>query len=128
MQFTTTKSKICPVSCVQKGVSQAPSLYGLLYLITRDTNKSSIGKFSVVAKPGSMREARKTGEPELPMAGIEAILLAYFFGTEPRNAADMMREDFMQEFESYNWLHLGTHGSLDLEAPFHSSLSLKEKL
>ncbi|KAK3172833.1 hypothetical protein OEA41_006158 [Lepraria neglecta] len=113
---------------MQKGVSQAPSLYGLLYLITRDTNKSSIGKFSVVAKPGSLREARKTGEPELPMAGIEAILLAYFFGTEPRNAADMTREDFMQEFESCNWLHLGTHGSLDLEAPFHSSLSLKEKL
>ena len=69
---------------MQKAASQAPSLYGLLYLITRDISKNSIGKFSLVAKPGSLREARKTREPDFPMAGIEAILLAYFFSTEPR--------------------------------------------
>lgn len=113
---------------MQKAVSQAPSLYGLLYLMTRDTDKSSSSRPFVMAKPGSLRQARKTREQELPMAGVEALLLADLFGTKPRNAADITREDFIQEFGLCDWLHLGTHGSLDLDAPFHSSLSLKERL
>ena len=111
-----------------KGVSQTPSLYGLLDLMTRETNKSALGRFCAVAKPGSLRESTRTGEKQLPMAGVEVILLANLFGTEPRNAAHMTREDFMHEFETCDWLHLGTHGSVDLESPFHSSLSLEEKL
>ena len=114
---------------IQKAVSQAPSFYHLLYLMACNGLKGPLGRFCAVAKPGkSSKKTRNTDEMELPMAGIETMLIALLFGTKPRNAAEMTREDLMKDFESCDWLHLGTHGSLDADAPFHSSLSLKEKL
>ena len=114
---------------IQKAVSQAPSLYNLLYLMARNGPRSPLGRFCAVAKPGKpSKKTRNTDEVELPMAGIESMLIALLLGTKPRNAQEMTREDMMKDFESCDWLHLGTHGSLDADAPFHSSLSLKDKL
>ena len=114
---------------IQKAVSQAPSLYHLLYLMTCNSPRGPLGRFCAVAKPGKpSRKTRNTDEVELPMAGIESMLIALLLGTKPRNATEMTREDLMKDFESCDWLHLGTHGSLDADAPFHSSLSLKDKL
>lgn len=114
---------------IQKAVSQAPSLYHLLYLMTCNGPRAPLGRFCAVAKPGKpSKRTRNTDEVELPMAGIESILIALLLGTKPRNATEMTREDLMKDFESCDWLHLGTHGSLDADAPFHSSLSLKDKL
>ena len=114
---------------IQKAVSQAPSLYHLLYLMASNGPRGPLGRFCAVAKPGKpSKRTRNTDEVELPMAGIESMLITLLLGTKPRNAAEMTREDLMKDFESCDWLHLGTHGSLDADAPFHSSLSLKDKL
>ena len=114
---------------IQKAVSQAPSFYHLLYLMTSNGANGPLGRFCAVAKPGKpSKKTRNTDEVELPMAGIESMLIALLLGTKPRNATEMTREDMMKDFESCDWLHLGTHGSLDADAPFHSSLSLKDKL
>ena len=114
---------------LQKAVSQAPSLFHLLYLMTRNDDRGPFGRFCAVAKPGKpSKRTRNMDEVELPMAGIESMLIALLLGTKPRNATEMTREDFMKDFESCDWLHLGTHGSVDTEAPFHSALSLKDKL
>ena len=113
---------------IQKAVSQAPSLYNLLYLMACNGLNGPLGRFCAVAKPGKpSKKTRNTDEVELPMAGIETMLIALLLGTKPRNAAEMTREDLMKDFESCDWLHLGTHGSVDADAPFHSSLSPKEK-
>ena len=60
---------------IQKAVSQAPSLYNLLYLMARNGPRSPLGRFCAVAKPGKpSKKTRNTDEVELPMAGIESML------------------------------------------------------
>ena len=114
---------------LQKAVSQAPSLFHLLYLMTSNDARGPLGRFCAVAKPGKpSKKTRNTDEVELPMAGIESMLIALLLGTKPRNATEMTREELMEDFASCDWLHLGTHGSVDADAPFHSALSLKDKL
>ena len=85
---------------IQKAVSQAPSLYQLLYLMASNDPRGPLGRFCAVAKPGKpSKRTRNTDEVELPMAGIESMLITLLFGTKPRNAAEMRREDLMKDFE-----------------------------
>ncbi|KEF57797.1 uncharacterized protein A1O9_05717 [Exophiala aquamarina CBS 119918] len=90
---------------------------------------SSTGRFcTVVAKPGSTREARKPdGEPELRMAGIEAAMISHLYQTKALRAANMSRDDFRDHLSSSAIFHIVTHGHLNADHPLRSCISLKEK-
>lgn len=120
---------------LHKEVSQVPSLTTLFHLNLNHYRRlprvaSSTGRFcTVVAKPGSAREARKPhGEPELRMAGIEAVMISHLYQTQALQAANMSRDDFRGNLGSSGIFHIVTHGHFDADHPLRSYISLKERV
>jgi CHAT domain-containing protein len=119
---------------LHKAVSQVPSLTTLFQLNLnhyRRLPKFALQKSqfcTVVAKPGSAREARKpNGEPELRMAGIEAVMISHLYQIKASHASEMSRDDFRDNLSGSEVFHLVTHGHFDPDHPLRSYISLKEK-
>ncbi|KAH8704768.1 CHAT domain-containing protein [Talaromyces proteolyticus] len=116
--------------CVQKGVSQVPSLSTLVYLSKRCRNTSSWkNTVSSISKVNTWSEyhARPT-EPMLPMAGIESIAISHLFDTQPIKASETDREGFRKALSEAQIIHVGTHGVYDGHSPWMMNLLLKEKV
>ena len=54
----------------------------------------------------SVREELAGGEPALPMAGIEALLVGQTFGNSPLQAADVTKDQFREELKKCSIMHL----------------------
>lgn len=120
--------------CIQKAISQIPSLSSLVYLSKRTADKpgayqqksqfvSSISKVSSWAE----YEAKPT-EPLLPMAGIESVAISHLFNIEPMKANEMDRERFRKVLNESRVLHVATHGVFESRSLWTMNLLLKEKV
>lgn len=109
---------------LQMPVSQVPSLSALGHLSRRSVAGKAV--VSAIARPGSAREKRTGGPSELPMAGIEALLIGQTFGITPLRASEVSKDRFREEMERCSIMHLSTHGHFDASAPLFSHISLKE--
>jgi CHAT domain-containing protein len=105
---------------LQKEVSQVPSLTLLHDLVTRQHNLSTTINASIIARPGNYVDRW------LPMAGMEAAMIANTLGTEPINAKTLDRKDLQDHFRTGDFLHICTHVEHDAEYPFNSRLLLKK--
>lgn len=88
-------------------------------------------KMSVIARPGSVADHERTNIKPLFMAGIEAQIIRKMAGWNAgplRNAADVTREEFLNDFRTSDFLHISTHGYSDADDPFNSNLLLRERL
>ncbi|KAH8751163.1 CHAT domain-containing protein [Hyaloscypha finlandica] len=111
---------------LQKQVSQVPSLSALRHL-RRNRQESSNSSVSVIAQPGSIARAKATGERALPMAGIEAKLVAMLAGTKVSNAKDVTRKQFQEDLQKSQFLHICTHGYSDADFAMNSYISLQDQ-
>ncbi|MCJ1385652.1 hypothetical protein MMC17_008775 [Xylographa soralifera] len=112
---------------LQKIVSQTPSLSALYHISNKSWDEVRALKTTLIAKPGSIKQFLMGGEPPLPMAGIEALVIAAQLNEKAIRAEDMTREEFRKELETSDIVHLCTHGYVDTAAPYHSYISLKER-
>jgi CHAT domain-containing protein len=110
---------------LQRQVSQVPSLTALYHLRhTRSPSARSDGSrslFRVIARPGTPRDSF------LPMAGIEAKLIAQLSGTAAINAKDVTRAEFQSHLQEADILHICTHGLIDATHYLNSHILLKER-
>lgn len=111
---------------LQKEVSQVPSLSALCQL--RCYRQASVKiSVSVIAQPGSIARARATGEPALPMAGIEAKLIGKLAGAKVSDAKDVTRKQFQDDLKNSGFLHISTHGYSDDDFAMNPYISLQEE-
>ncbi|KAL8649512.1 MAG: hypothetical protein Q9210_004350 [Variospora velana] len=111
-----------------KHISQVPNM-AFYHHHSQSKGRTKIERFTAMAKPGSLREeVLEGGEVRLPMGGIEALIASEIFDRSPINAADMTRQDFRDELQESNFMHICTHGYLKIGRPSTSYLSLKERL
>lgn len=114
---------------MQKQVSQVPSLSTLRALRRTRQEQTSTGtnKVSVMSKPGNTMKSSKTSERALPMASIEAKMIASLTGTTALNVDNVTRTEFQGHMRGSDILHICTHGYSDAEYPLRSYISLKER-
>lgn len=116
--------------CVQKGVSQVPSLSTLVYLSKRCLNTSPWkDTVSSICKVNTWSEyqARPT-ESMMPMAGIESVTISHLFNTKPIKASETDWEGFRKILSEAQIIHVGTHGVYDGQPRWMMNLLLKEKV
>jgi len=119
---------------LQKVVWQIPSLTLQCQLRDRGLSISNDKRIiSSIARVASVRDSLKPcAEPNLPMAGIEALFIARAAGDKsdefrpPLNAAKLTRKQFISEIEKSLIIHISTHGYFDPYKPEESYISLKE--
>ncbi|RAO74188.1 uncharacterized protein BHQ10_010200 [Talaromyces amestolkiae] len=123
--------------CIQKAISQIPSLSSLLYLSKRSADKPRKPRtyqqksqfVSSISKVSSWAEYEaKPMEPLLPMAGIESVAISHLFNIEPIKANEMDREKFRKVLNESRVLHVATHGVFESRSPWTMNLLLKEKV
>jgi CHAT domain-containing protein len=116
--------------CVQKGVSQVPSLSTLVYLSKRCLNTPSWkNTVSSICKVNTWSEYQaKPTEPMLPMAGIESIAISRLFNTNPIKASETDRDGFRKVLNEAQIIHVGTHGVYDGQSPWMMNLLMKENV
>ncbi|MDI1485065.1 MAG: hypothetical protein OHK93_000199 [Ramalina farinacea] len=111
-----------------KYISQVPNM-AFYHYHSQSKHGTKVKKFTAMAKPGTLaEEVLEGGEVRLPMGGIEALIASAIFDESPINAADMTRQDFRDELQESNFVHICTHGYLRMGRPSTSYLSLKERL
>ncbi len=119
-------------SCIAltRHVSQVPSLYFWYHHHQLPLEvKVSVGGVTAIARPGNWKEElQPCGEARLPMGGIEALMIAAFWGTRPLNAIEVGREDFRGALQQSRVLHVCTHGYFKRGRSQHSYMSMKENL
>ncbi|KAF3024375.1 hypothetical protein E8E14_014337 [Neopestalotiopsis sp. 37M] len=141
---------LCPLgipfhflSDINVPVYQVPSLSVLLATQTHSKHmKAKIGgtcedetsqdptkiRISAIAKVGSEKEAMVTGEPMLPMAGIEAAMIAHLTENQAINGNDLDRNKFCKVYGESDIVHVCCHGYSNAMTPLRSYLSLKERV
>lgn len=115
----------------KKQVSQVPSLTALHHLRSRKLAQPAGGlKTSAIARTGSVADCELTGIEPLFMAGVEAQLIRMTTAsyTGLLRAENVTRDEFLQLVQTSDILHISTHGYIDTEEPFNSSILLKDKL
>ncbi len=105
----------------RKQVSQVPSL-AALYHLRHDRKPYQAGSVCVIARPGTPRDRF------LPMAGIEAMVIARLTGTAAINARDITRAQFQSYLRTTDILHICTHGVFDAGHDLNSYLLFKERI
>jgi CHAT domain-containing protein len=115
---------------MQKQVSQAPSLSALRALRfgspERPAAEEGRSTVRIIARPGSLADQRVSGHSPLPFAGIEARMIGHMTGVTVADAKNLTRSDFQDYLKEANILHLGTHGYVDADYAFNSSILLGE--
>ncbi|KAH1654597.1 hypothetical protein KXX16_001388 [Aspergillus fumigatus] len=108
-------------------VSQIPSL-AVLHHVSRRQSRLVAPTVSVFARsPSAFSTTSDNQEPNLPLAGIEAVHIAKTFSTWPVDATNVTRREFRKYVEgSSSILHIGTHGDVDYRNPLLSSISMGE--
>lgn len=109
--------------CLQKAISQVPSLSTLLNLVDL---KPAYPSPLCIAKANGEKINGFTLEKSLPMAGIEAVTTASRFHAEVKEGSELDRTTFRQLVKQNNILLLGTHGFLSPHSPWLSYVSLKQ--
>ncbi|KAI8710749.1 CHAT domain-containing protein [Fusarium sp. LHS14.1] len=105
-------------------VSETPSLAVLHTLMQTAKNRAKASnKISIIADPH--RDGTR-GDPA-PMVGIGALSLASKYQTEAQNPQSVSSEAFRSQFQESQIVHISTHGTVFLDAPWQSSLVLQEE-
>jgi len=115
---------------LQRQVTHVPSLTALRHLRRWRAGESSSHRQlrnTVIARPGGLADQIETGMKPLPMAGIEAMLLANMMGTSPLNAKTVDTAQFQDLLRDSEFLHICTHGQTDPNYAFNSVIHLKDR-
>ena len=110
---------------LQKSISITPSLSLLFHVSQRAAKSRKPPSISTIAK--RVVKTPMTGKP-LRMAGIEAVVIAKFFGKAALNGTDMDIERFRALLEESDIIHLAVHGEFYSDSPALSYISLKQSL
>ena len=123
---------------LKKAVSQAPSLSVLAEMeiqskIDLAEGSLQMDNVSVIARPGNfLEELSPRGEAALPLAGVEALLVAFMHEEDRKievmNAQQVSRHMFKEQVKKDGLLHLCTHGYVNRQWPLFSQISLSDRM